>query len=104
MIQTLNTLRKGLYMFYKNTYSAEKTFYGITFKPGEIKECKNYINDKWLVRLDNYIAPKDKSVQQKPSPDKSKKEANKSANNEKSAIDETTDHNEKSSDVDSNKS
>ena len=90
-------------MFYKNTYSAEKTFYGTTFKPGEIKECKNYINDKWLIRLDNYIAPKEKSVQQKPSPDKHKKEAIKSNNNEKPSVVETKEFTELESDVDSNK-
>lgn len=33
-------------MFYKNISSATKTFYGVTFNPGEIKEVPGYINDK----------------------------------------------------------
>lgn len=31
-------------MFYKNISNATKTFYGITFKPGDIKEVPGYIN------------------------------------------------------------
>ena len=33
-------------MFYKNNSVVTKTFYGVTFKPGEIKEVPGYINYK----------------------------------------------------------
>ena len=32
-------------MFYKNISKATKTFYGVTFKPGDIKQVPGYIND-----------------------------------------------------------
>ena len=65
-------------MFYKNVSYTEKTFYGVTFKPGEIKNVPKYINNKWLIRLDDYAASKDSLSQQKPSSDKNKKESIKS--------------------------
>lgn len=37
-------------MYYKNLSNTVKTFYGVTFKPNEIKEVKGYINHpKFLV-------------------------------------------------------
>lgn len=61
-------------MFYKNTSCFAKTFYGVTFQPGETKEVSGYINDKFFVVSD---APQIKSVdkQQKLSSDHIKKEA-----------------------------
>ena len=38
-------------MIYKNTSIIQKTFHGITFQPGEIKEVPGYINDKSFVRV-----------------------------------------------------
>lgn len=37
-------------MFYKNISIATKTFYGKTFKPGDIKDVPGYINDKGFER------------------------------------------------------
>ena len=42
-------------MFYKNLAYSEKTFYGITFKPGEVKEVPGFINDQYVIAVD---APK----------------------------------------------
>ena len=39
-------------MFYKNISIATKTFYGVTFKPGDIKDVPGYINDKGFERCD----------------------------------------------------
>lgn len=57
-------------MFYKNVSSSVKTFHGVTFKPGEVKEVNSYINHKFM------ILQKDqpKNIQQKPSSEKQKKE------------------------------
>ena len=44
-------------MFYKNNSFVTKTFYGITFRPGDIKEVPGYINDK---KFDVVAAPKPK--------------------------------------------
>ena len=59
-------------MFYKNTSYTVKTFYGVTFKPGETKDVNGVINNKWMILVDD---PKETKPQQKPSPDKPKKEA-----------------------------
>lgn len=40
-------------MFYKNVSYSDKTFYGVTFKPGEVAEVPGYINDKQMI-----VAPK----------------------------------------------
>ncbi len=39
-------------MLYKNISYSAKTFYGITFKPGEVKEVPGYINDIKMVVVD----------------------------------------------------
>ena len=44
-------------MFYKNNSFVAKTFYGITFQPGEIHEVPGYINDK---KFDVVAEPKSK--------------------------------------------
>lgn len=40
-------------MKYKNTSYTEATFYGITFKPGEIKDVPGYINNPHFIRVEN---------------------------------------------------
>ena len=39
-------------MLYKNISCSVKTFYGVTFKPGEVKEVPGYINDTKMVVVD----------------------------------------------------
>ena len=38
---------------YKNIGQSTKTFYGVTFKPGEIKEVPGYINSLCMIRVFN---------------------------------------------------
>ena len=38
-------------MFYKNNSFVAKTFYGVTFQPGEIKDVPGYVNDKDFKRV-----------------------------------------------------
>lgn len=39
-------------MRYLNNSYAAKTFYGIVVKPGEVAEFKDYVNDPYMVRVD----------------------------------------------------
>lgn len=41
---------------YKNTSFATKTFYGVTFKPGEIHEVPGYINNPKFIKVDASLA------------------------------------------------
>lgn len=41
-------------MIYKNLSHATKTFYGVTFKPGEEKEVEGYINDTKFIRIPTF--------------------------------------------------
>ena len=44
---------------YKNISYSAKTFYGVKFEPGEIKEVPGYINSSGMVRVfDKVPAPK----------------------------------------------
>lgn len=36
---------------YRNNSHTTKTFHGVTFKPGDTKECPGYINNKYFVRM-----------------------------------------------------
>ena len=36
---------------YKNISFSEKTFYGVKFAPGEVKEVPGYINSRGMVRV-----------------------------------------------------
>ena len=36
---------------YKNIGCSTKTFYGVTFKPGDIKEVSGYINSQGMARI-----------------------------------------------------
>ena len=38
-------------MYYKNIGTVEKTFYNVTFKPGDVKEVPGFINVKKFIRL-----------------------------------------------------
>lgn len=62
-------------MFYKNTSYIAKTFYGVTFKPGETKEVTGNVNNRWMIKVDT---PQVK-IQQKPSSEKPKDEPAKPA-------------------------
>lgn len=59
-------------MFYKNLSNSVKTFYGITFKPGDIKEVPGFINNKYMIVVDEPKQPA-KPQQPKPSPVAEKK-------------------------------
>lgn len=41
---------------YKNISYSAKTFYGVKFEPGEIKEVPGYINDAKMVRVQGKLA------------------------------------------------
>lgn len=73
-------------MFYKNTSYFEKTFYGVTFKPGEIKEVDRRINDRFMIVVP---APKadNTELQQKPSSEKPKEDSHKSSKSKDSSKD-----------------
>lgn len=36
-------------MVYKNISSSTKIFYGVTFKPGDIREVPGYVNDRHMI-------------------------------------------------------
>lgn len=36
-------------MIYKNISSCTKTFYGVSFKPGEVKDVPGFVNDKYMI-------------------------------------------------------
>ena len=50
-------------MFYKNTSLTKKTFYGVTFGPGETKEVNGFINDVKMIRVNEL--PKEPPVRSK---------------------------------------
>ena len=70
-------------MYYKNLASFEKTFYGVTFKPGEIKEVPGFINDKQLIVVPEGSAKKQteavaepvKTASAEPTPKKEQKKS-----------------------------
>ena len=43
---------------YLNLSVVTKTYYGVTFAPGETKEVPGYINDKAFIRVDNKSSQK----------------------------------------------
>ena len=45
-------------MVYKNISNSKKVFYGVTFKPGDIKEVPGYVNDKQMIVSTLPIIPK----------------------------------------------
>lgn len=64
-------------MFYKNTSYSAKTFYGVTFGPGETKEVDGMINNRWLVHVEGPDTTTVTKVQKEPSSGKPKKESGK---------------------------
>lgn len=66
-------------MFYKNVSLSVKTFHGVTFRPGEVKEVGDYINNLFMVEVDeNEVKNTEEEKpqqqkQQKPSSEKPKK-------------------------------
>lgn len=36
-------------MIYKNISACKKTFYGVVFNPGDIKEVPGYVNDRQMI-------------------------------------------------------
>lgn len=61
-------------MFYKNCSYTAKTFYGVTFEPGETKEVDGIINNRWMVPANDSATKATKSTQQKPSSEPPKDE------------------------------
>ncbi len=55
-------------MTYKNVSYKQKTFYGVTFKPGDTKSVKGYINDPKMILVSSISA----SLKSKPDPTVSK--------------------------------
>ena len=73
---------------YKNTCRVTRTIYGVTFKPGEIKDVKGYINDPGFVRVPDVketLQSVTKSVNIAPSTKSNKKPTSSKATVEKSA-------------------
>ena len=58
-------------MLYRNISYSVKTFYGVTFEPGQVKEVPGYINNK------DMIVEETVPSQSAPSLDKPKKSSNK---------------------------
>ena len=50
-------------LVYKNISSVTKTFHGVTFRPGEIKQVSNYINDKYFVMYPSMPKEPPKSIE-----------------------------------------
>lgn len=71
-------------IFYKNTSLTVKTFYGITFNPGEIHGVSGYINHADMIRVpEPKEPPKATAATKKSSPvSSSKTDTNKAATEE----------------------
>ena len=48
-------------MLYKNVSLSTKTFYGVEFKPGDVNELDNYVNDAQMIIVDRKPEPEAKS-------------------------------------------
>lgn len=66
-------------MFYKNVSLSVKTFHGVTFRPGQVKEVDKCINNLFMIEVDEKEIkkteekPQPQQKQQKPSSEKLKK-------------------------------
>ena len=69
-------------MFYKNISYSVKTFYGVTFQPGETQEVADYINDKFMIVVDKSADKIAITPQKKPSSGTQKREPNKNVSTE----------------------
>ena len=63
-------------MLYKNISLTQKTFHGVTFKPGEVKEVPGYINNRGFIPVDEMPQEPPKRVEHKKS-EASKQESSK---------------------------
>lgn len=75
------------FMIYKNTSRSTKTFYGVTFKPGESREVPGYITNPDFIVSDTI----DSVDEKKPVPKKTTTTKSKNADKEES--EDGTDHN-----------
>ena len=84
-------------MKYKNLSYATRTFYGVTFRPQEVKDVPGYINDHKFIRVDlddskviepTKEAPKRAAKVAKPRPAKKTTKAKKTVNVPEPKIDE----------------
>lgn len=68
-------------MFYKNTSYTAKTFYGVTFKPGEVKEVDGVINNKFMIIVDapQHAPIKKETTQKEPSSETPKEDSHKAS-------------------------
>lgn len=55
-------------MIYQNCSSAKKTFHGVEFNPGDIKEVNGTINDPKFIRRDELPKEPPKAVKKEPKP------------------------------------
>lgn len=72
-------------MYYRNISFGTKTFYGVTFQPGDIKEVKAFINDPKMLLMPKDYQPAAPVVK----PSKSTKavtKVNKSAKSDKAEV------------------
>lgn len=51
---------------YKNVSNTTKTFHGVTFKPGDIKECPGIINHSQFIRVKSVPKEPPKQAENKP--------------------------------------
>ena len=70
-------------MFYKNVSCYKKTFHGVDFGPGEVKEVSEFINDKSMI-LVKAVPSKEKkqpsevsAIKEEPKKEEKKEEAKK---------------------------
>lgn len=69
-------------MFYKNTSNCTKTFHGVTFHPGEVKEVFGYINHPKFISVSSMPKEPPKSVESAKRPGRPKKTVEPQVENE----------------------
>ena len=82
---------------YKNISSSAKTFYGVKFEPGEIKEVPGYINCLGMIRVNSVPtvvepepeAPITEDIPEEPAPVVTRGRKKKSSEPEKVSVAET---------------
>ena len=63
-------------MKYKNIVNISKTFHGVEFKPGEVKDVKKYINHDDMIRVADDNITKSTSAQKAAKPKTTNTQAN----------------------------
>lgn len=61
-------------MYYKNVSYTAKTFYGVTFEPGETKKVDGIINNRWMVPTNESATKATSAPQKEPSSEQPKEE------------------------------